>query len=117
MRRAILRTFFRPRIFSWILTKMSFALPAHRLRETTTLVAFRHPNPSYPFHALLVPKKPISSLGNLDPVADGDLISDVISTAQGLVTEFGLPAYRLIVNGGEYQDFPYLHFHLISDAA
>ena len=24
-------------------------------------------------------------------------------------------AYRLIVNGGEYQDFPHLHFHLISD--
>jgi len=24
------------------------------------------------------------------------------------------PAYRLIVNGGEYQDFPYLHFHLVS---
>jgi hypothetical protein len=23
--------------------------------------------------------------------------------------------YRLIVNGGKYQDFPYLHFHLISD--
>ena len=23
--------------------------------------------------------------------------------------------YRLIVNGGEYQDFPHLHFHLISE--
>ena len=23
--------------------------------------------------------------------------------------------YRLIVNGGKYQDFPYLHFHLVSD--
>jgi diadenosine tetraphosphate (Ap4A) HIT family hydrolase len=31
------------------------------------------------------------------------------------VDEFQLPAYRLIVNGGEFQDFPQLHFHLISD--
>jgi diadenosine tetraphosphate (Ap4A) HIT family hydrolase len=31
------------------------------------------------------------------------------------VEEFHLQAYRLIVNGGEYQDFPHLHFHLVSD--
>jgi diadenosine tetraphosphate (Ap4A) HIT family hydrolase len=31
------------------------------------------------------------------------------------VEEFKLPAYRLIVNGGEFQDFPQLHFHLIAD--
>jgi diadenosine tetraphosphate (Ap4A) HIT family hydrolase len=31
------------------------------------------------------------------------------------MNEFHLPAYRLIVNGGEYQDFPQVHFHLISD--
>ena len=35
--------------------------------------------------------------------------------AQSLVQEYDLGAYRLIVNGGEYQDFPHLHFHLISD--
>ena len=34
---------------------------------------------------------------------------------QSLVDEFKLPAYRLIVNGGEFQDFPQLHFHLIAD--
>jgi len=33
------------------------------------------------------------------------------------VDEFHLQAYRLIVNGGKYQDFPHLHFHLISDVA
>jgi diadenosine tetraphosphate (Ap4A) HIT family hydrolase len=34
---------------------------------------------------------------------------------QSLVDEFQLTAYRLIVNGGEYQDFPQLHFHLIAE--
>jgi hypothetical protein len=28
---------------------------------------------------------------------------------------FTPPIDRFIVNGGKYQDFPYLHFHLISD--
>ena len=94
---------------------MSYLLPVDRLRETATLLAFRHPTPAYPFHVLLVPKKPIPALSALDPVTDAAFLADVFATAQSLVKEFNLPAYRLIVNGGEYQDFPYLHFHLISD--
>jgi histidine triad (HIT) family protein len=93
---------------------MSFSLPVDRLRETDTLLAFRHPAPAYPVHVLLVPKKPIPALSDLDLVTDAAFLADVIATAQSLVKELELPAYRLIVNGGEYQDFPYLHFHLIS---
>ena len=51
---------------------------------------------------------------DLDP-ADTDFLTDLYSTVQSLVEEFHLKAYRLIVNGGEYQDFPQLHFHLISE--
>jgi diadenosine tetraphosphate (Ap4A) HIT family hydrolase len=41
-------------------------------------------------------------------------LTDLVTTVQNLVDDFQLPAYRLIVNGGEFQDFPQLHFHLIS---
>ena len=92
---------------------MSFANPAKRLRETDTLLAFYHPKPSYPFHVVLVPKQAIPTLMELDPASE--FLSDLLATVQSLVTEFQLPAYRLVVNGGEYQDFPHLHFHLISD--
>ncbi len=98
----------------WIFEHMSFAIPVKRLRETETLLAFEHPKPAYPFHVLLVPKKAVASLMELD-TKDLALLSDLYSTVQSLVEEFHLPAYRLIVNGGEYQDFPQLHFHLISD--
>ncbi len=91
---------------------MSFAIPARRLRETDTLLAFHHPKPSYPLHVLLVPKQTVSSFMELDPASA--FFSDLVATVQSLVTEFQLPAYRLIVNGGEYQDFPHLHFHLIA---
>lgn len=93
---------------------MSFAIPVKRLRETSNLIAFQHPSPSYKVHILLVPKRQIQSLADLDP-SDTAFLADLYSAVQSLVQEFELKAYRLIVNGGEYQDFPHLHFHLISD--
>ena len=102
------------RFIGWMFEHMSFAIPAKRLRETETLMAFHHPRPSYPFHILLVPKKAVASLKELD-AKDSAFLADLYSTVQSLVEEFHLPAYRLIVNGGEYQDFPQLHFHLISE--
>lgn len=98
----------------WIFAHMSFAIPLKRLHETNTLVAFHHPKPSYPFHVLLVPKKAVASLRDLNST-DTAFLADLYSTVQSIVNEFHLPAYRLILNGGEYQDFPQLHFHLISD--
>jgi histidine triad (HIT) family protein len=100
----------------WIFAHMSFAIPVKRLRETETLLAFHHPKPAYPFHVLLVPKKAVTSLKELD-ATDTTFLSELYSTVQHLVDEFQLPAYRLIVNGGGYQDFPQLHFHLISNVA
>jgi histidine triad (HIT) family protein len=97
----------------WIFAHMSFIIPARRLCETDTLLAFHHPKPSHPFHVLIVPKKALCSLADLDP-AD-PFLADLVRTVRSLVTEYHLSAYRLIVNGGEYQDFPHLHFHLISD--
>ena len=39
---------------------------------------------------------------------------DLFSTVQELVNEMQLAetGYRLVVNGGAYQDVPQLHFHL-----
>jgi histidine triad (HIT) family protein len=105
--------FFAPWI-GWLFARMSFAIPVKRLRETESLMAFYHPKPAYPFHVLLVPKRAVVSLKELD-ARDSAFLTDLYSTVQSLVDEFQLPAYRLIVNGGEYQDFPQLHFHLISD--
>lgn len=101
-------------VIGWVFEHMSFAIPVKRLRETETLMAFHHPKPAYPFHVLLVPKKSVASLADLDP-NDGAFLTDLYATVQSLVQEYQLPAYRLIVNGGEFQDFPQLHFHLISD--
>ena len=110
----VLRNEWIARFVRWVFEHMSFAIPVKRLRETNTLMAFYHPKPSYAFHVLIVPKKEVASLTELDP-NDITFLTDLYSTVQHLVNEFKLPAYRLIVNGGEFQDFPQLHFHLIAD--
>lgn len=96
---------------------MSFAIPLKRLRETDTLIAFHHPRPSYPLHLLLVPKHPWSRLTEMKPV-DAEFLRDLFDAIQSLIAEFDLEekGYRLITNGGPYQDTPHLHFHLISEA-
>ena len=101
-------------LIGWIFAHMSFVIPVKRLRETETLMAFEHPKPAYKFHVLIVPKKAVRSLIDLD-AKDSAFLTDIYSVVQSLVHEHQLSAYRLIVNGGEYQDFPQLHFHLISD--
>ena len=99
-----------------LFAKASFMLPVKRLRETDTLIAFHHPKPNYPVHILLMPKSNLPNFQTLD-ANDSAFMADLVKTAQSLVDEFGLAekGYRLIVNGGAYQDFPHLHFHLISD--
>ena len=101
-------------LIGWIFAHMSFVIPGKRLRETDSLLAFPHPHPSYPVHILLVPKQAVPSLAALD--ADSPFLSDLLRTVQDLVQAMALEntGYRLIANGGQYQDVGQLHFHLVS---
>ena len=102
-------------LLGWIFAHMSFLIPVKRLYETETMLAFYHPQPSYAVHILLVPKKAVANLMELDP-SDDIFLADLYRITQKLVSEMNLAevGYRLLVNGGEYQDVPQLHFHLIS---
>jgi histidine triad (HIT) family protein len=99
-----------------VIRHMNFAIPLQRLRETETLLAFHHPSPSYPVHILLLPKQAYRSLLEL-PTGDSSFQRDLFDTVQSLVREYHLEqaGYRLIANGGAYQELPILHFHLVSD--
>ena len=109
------RTAWAGRVIGWMFATMSFAIPVKRLRETETLLAFHHPSPAYPVHVLIVPKRACASLLDLRP-GDADFLRDLVAVVQSLVLELGLEpkGYRLVANGGEFQDVKQLHFHLIS---
>lgn len=106
------------KVLGWGFEHLSFLIPAKRLKETASLVAFVHPKPCYEVHILIVPKKALPSLMDVQD-SDADFLADLVKTTQELVKELDLEqkGYRLIVNGGANQDIPQLHFHLVSGAS
>ncbi|GAB4405071.1 MAG: hypothetical protein OHK0052_27300 [Anaerolineales bacterium] len=105
------------RLLGWVFASMSFALPVERVAETRHWLAFEHPQPVYARHILLVPKRAIANLMSLQ-AADADFLAEGLALAQTLVVQLGLEAdgYRVIVNGGAYQEVGQLHVHLVSGA-
>jgi histidine triad (HIT) family protein len=103
-------------LVGWVFAHLSGVLPVRRRYETKRIIAFDHPRPSYPRHILIVPKKAIRGFEDLGQ-ADLPVVIDTVVAAQQLVSELRLGecGYRLIVNGGTYQDVKQLHFHLISE--
>ncbi len=99
----------------WGLINMNDWLPINKISETDSLICFHHPQPVYPVHILLVPKEELRDLTQLK-TEDSEILKDLFTTVQSLIAELDLEdkGYRLILNGGEYQDFPQLHFHLTS---
>ena len=114
---AVARSSFAAYFMGWVFTHMSFAIPVERLHETDTLLAFYHPKPVYPVHILIVPKRPLANMAAIS-AADTDFLVELFQTVQYLVNELNLEqgGYRLITNGGDYQDVPHLHFHLVVEA-
>jgi histidine triad (HIT) family protein len=47
------------------------------------------------------------------------LLVDIFQTVKSIVDELGIEkqGYRLITNGGEYQEVQQLHFHLVSGSS
>ena len=86
------------------------------LFQTDTLVVFKDIKPHAPVHLLIVPKKHIRSINDLN-VADKEILPDLILTARKMAGEHGVSesGYKLLFNverGGGQVIF-HLHMHLI----
>ena len=82
-------------------------------------MAFWDINPQAPTHILIIPKKHISSVSELE-TSDQMLMGHLVLTAQKLADEYGLGAgYRLVINTGEHggQTVQHLHMHLLGGRA
>lgn len=102
-------------IIIWYLTHMTFALPLKSILKNSEWSVFHHPNPIYKLHLVLLPRKAIETpleLADQDPL----LLKSLLLMVNKLVEDFQLEnqGYRMIINGGRYQDFPLLHVHLVS---
>lgn len=89
---------------------------ADRVYETGSVLAFRDTNPQAPTHILIVPKKHIPRLADLQP-EDAALMGDVVAAAREVAEQEGVAdGFRLVVNNGPRagQSVFHVHFHLLA---
>ncbi|MBI5126427.1 MAG: HIT domain-containing protein [Candidatus Taylorbacteria bacterium] len=81
--------------------------------ETATVLAFRHTRPSWTLHIVIVPKQHVVSISDMNSLS---VIEEIFSIAKDLINKYNLNSsnYKIITNGGEFQDSKHLHFHLVS---
>lgn len=90
-------------------------IPATFLAREELCFAIKDIAPEAPFHALIVPVKPIPSLAGISP-DDAPILVACLALAQRLARENGLDkGWRLVSNVGQHgsQSVPHLHFHLL----
>ena len=84
--------------------------------EDDDVLAFRDINPQAPVHVLIVPKRHISTLNDLEP-ADAELIGRLYLAAASIAAREGVsePGYRTVFNCNEAggQVVFHLHLHLL----
>ena len=91
-------------------------IPTEFLYENDRLVVFKDINPLAPIHLLLVPKKHIRSINDLEG-SDAAIVSELIMTAKEMAEKMSVnkSGYRIFFNvekGGGQEVF-HLHLHLI----
>ena len=99
-------------IFKRIIDK---EIPARIVYEDDHCLAFHDTNPQAPTHVLLIPKKEIRSLAELD-TQDQMLLGHLLLVVRKLPEQLGLSGgYRLVVNCGPQagQTVDHLHLHIL----
>lgn len=90
-------------------------IPSNKVYEDNDIIAFKDINPIAPVHILVVPKKHISSLNEIEE-NDELLIGKIFTTIKKIAKENNLEnGYRVINNCGKdgRQEVMHIHFHLI----
>lgn len=91
-------------------------IPSAKIYEDEFVYAFRDIDPKAPTHVLIVPKKHISSVNELE-AEDTALLGNVYKAVQTIAVAEGIDktGYRVVVNtlsdGG--QTVAHLHFHVL----
>lgn len=90
-------------------------IPSQRVYENENVYAFRDIHPQAPFHVLVVPKKHVSSVAEIESLSN-DEISACMKALSKIASDAGLTGgYRIISNCGPdaCQSVPHLHFHIL----
>ena len=92
-------------------------IPAAKVYEDEEILAFKDIHPAAPIHILIIPKKHIASLTQIEK-EDEAVIGKIYTVINQIAEEQGVldKGYRVIVNCGKDggQEVLHLHFHLLA---
>jgi histidine triad (HIT) family protein len=91
-------------------------IPAEIVRSDSEVVAFRDINPQAPTHILIIPRKHIPSVAEMEE-DEGGVLGNLFLAARDLAREEGVEeeGYRMVVNAGPAagQTVFHVHMHLL----
>lgn len=88
-------------------------IPADIVYESDGAIAFRDINPQAPTHVLIIPRKHIATIDDLDQ-EDDRIVGGLYLAAQAIARQEGLTegGYRVVMNCGEGAGQSVFHIHL-----
>lgn len=92
-------------------------IPSEIIYEQDNLIVIKDINPQAKTHLLIIPKKEISSINELDD-CDKELLTDMFFVAKKLASDLWISEwYKLNFNVWEkwWQEVMHLHLHLLSN--
>ena len=91
-------------------------IPAKKVFEDNDVVAFQDINPQAPAHVLVIPRKHLPSLDDLNE-ADAAVVGTALVRVAQIARDLRLngDGYRVVVNNGEAagQTVFHIHFHVL----
>ena len=90
-------------------------IPARIAYEDEKYIAIHDINPQAPVHVLVIPKKVIPTLNDVEP-GDRELVGGLFIVAKKLMSELGHSDYRAVFNcgAGAQQTIFHLHLHVLA---
>ena len=91
-------------------------IPADIIYQNDDVLAFRDLNPQAPTHVLIIPKRHISTINDLQP-EDAELVGKMYLAAKQIAKEEGIDefGYRAVMNcnAGAGQTVFHIHLHVL----
>ncbi len=88
-------------------------IPSELVYENEYIAAFNDINPSAPVHILVIPKRHVESLNELE---DKNLMAELLFGVKEVTKKLGIKDYRTVINTGKGagQEVFHIHLHIIS---
>jgi histidine triad (HIT) family protein len=88
-------------------------IPARTVACDERLLAFHDVNPQAPTHVLVIPRRHVTSVTELQP-GDDDLVGAMVRSARDVARDLGLAerGFRLVFNCGDDAGYSVYHIHL-----